>query len=93
MRLEKLLRRDTAAASNHPPGGQWAGRTPDSGLPGRPAADLQALEGLGEADFPLKGAMLFTLPPDFHKPLEKRTAPHSSIPAWRTPWTEEPGGL
>ena len=20
-------------------------------------------------------------------------APHSSIPAWRTPWTEEPGGL
>ena len=26
-------------------------------------------------------------------PLEKRIAPHSSILAWRTPWTEEPGKL
>ena len=26
-------------------------------------------------------------------PLEKEMAPHSSIPAWRVPWTEEPGGL
>ena len=26
-------------------------------------------------------------------PLEKRMAPHSSILAWRIPWTEEPGGL
>ena len=26
-------------------------------------------------------------------PLEKETATHSSIPAWETPWTEEPGGL
>ena len=26
-------------------------------------------------------------------PLEKEMATHSSIPAWRTPWTEEPGGL
>ena len=26
-------------------------------------------------------------------PLEKGTAAHSSIPAWRMPWTEEPGGL
>ena len=25
-------------------------------------------------------------------PLEKRMATHSSIPAWRIPWTEEPGG-
>ena len=25
--------------------------------------------------------------------LEKRTATHSSILAWRIPWTEEPGGL
>ena len=24
-------------------------------------------------------------------PLEKGTATHSSIPAWRIPWTEEPG--
>ena len=26
-------------------------------------------------------------------PLEKGKATHSSIPAWRIPWTEEPGGL
>ena len=25
-------------------------------------------------------------------PLEKEMATHSSIPAWRFPWTEEPGG-
>ena len=25
-------------------------------------------------------------------PLEKGTATHSNILAWRTPWTEEPGG-
>ena len=27
------------------------------------------------------------------EPLEKGTATHSSILAWRIPWTEEPGGL
>ena len=26
-------------------------------------------------------------------PLEKETATHSIIQAWRIPWTEEPGGL
>ena len=26
-------------------------------------------------------------------PLEKETTTHSSILAWRIPWTEEPGGL
>ena len=26
-------------------------------------------------------------------PLEAGTATHSSIPAWRIPWTEDPGGL
>ena len=26
-------------------------------------------------------------------PLRKETATHSIIPAWRIPWTEEPGGL
>ena len=28
----------------------------------------------------------------FHA-LEKAMAPHSSVLAWRIPWTEEPGGL
>ena len=26
-------------------------------------------------------------------PLEEAMATHSRIPAWRIPWTEEPGGL
>ena len=26
-------------------------------------------------------------------PLEKEMATHSSVPAWRIPWTEDPGGL
>ena len=26
-------------------------------------------------------------------PLAKGMATHSNIPAWRIPWTEEPGGL
>ena len=26
-------------------------------------------------------------------PLNEETATHSSIPAWRISWTEEPGGL
>ena len=26
-------------------------------------------------------------------PQQKEIATHSSIPAWRIPWTEEPGGL
>ena len=30
---------------------------------------------------------------DWEDPLEKGMATHSSIPAWRIPWTEEPGGL
>ena len=30
---------------------------------------------------------------DWEDPLEEGVAPHSSILAWRIPWTEEPGGL
>ena len=30
---------------------------------------------------------------NWEDPLEKRRAPHSSILAWRIPWTKEPGGL
>ena len=26
-------------------------------------------------------------------PLEKEMVTHSNIPAWRIPWTEEPGGM
>ena len=31
--------------------------------------------------------------PGWEDPLEEGMAIHSSILAWRTPWTEEPGGL
>ena len=31
--------------------------------------------------------------PSQEEPLEKEMATHSSILAWRIPWTEEPGGL
>ena len=30
---------------------------------------------------------------DQEDPLEKEMATHSSIPAWKISWTEEPGGL
>ena len=29
----------------------------------------------------------------WENPLEEGMATHSSMPAWRIPWTEEPGGL
>ena len=35
----------------------------------------------------------WVLPLGQEDPLEKEMATHSSIFAWRTPWTEEPGGL
>ena len=31
--------------------------------------------------------------PGREEPLEEEMATHSSILAWRIPWTEEPGGL
>ena len=37
------------------------------------------------------GDMVWSM--DQEDPLEKEMATHSSIPAWRIPWTEEPGKL
>ena len=34
-----------------------------------------------------------SLIPGWKDPLEEGMATHSSILAWRIPWTEEPGGL
>ena len=34
-----------------------------------------------------------SLIPGRDDPLEESMATHSSILAWRTPWTQEPGGL
>ena len=46
--------------------------------------NLPAMPGVQET---LIGAL------DQEDPLEKRMATHSSILAWRIPWTEKPGGL
>ena len=40
---------------------------------------------------PMKETQIWSLGPE--DPLEKEMATHSSILAWRIPWTEEPGGL
>ena len=40
--------------------------------------------------FSLKGSILWLL---FAISAEKAMAPHSSTPAWKIPWTEEPGRL
>ena len=46
-------------------------------------------------NLPTKAGDLRTQVPSLGQedPLEKNTAIHSSILAWRIPWTEEPGGL
>ena len=41
---------------------------------------------------PAKEAMLVQ-PLDWEDPLEKEMATHSSILAWKIPWTEKPGEL
>ena len=38
--------------------------------------------------YPVSAYVLLYLPP-----LEEEMAVHSSVLAWRIPWTEEPGGL
>ena len=34
-----------------------------------------------------------SLIPGVEDPLEKEMITHSSIPTWRIPWTDDPGGL
>ena len=53
---------------------------------------------LKEVRAPLMGQMVKNLPAmqetlGQEDPLEKGMATHSSIVAWKIPWTEEPGGL
>ena len=40
-----------------------------------------------------KGSSAVTIFLLLSKKKEKAMAPHSSTLAWKTPWTEEPGGL
>jgi len=51
---------------------------------------LNPLGGLMGAS--LNGTLLGQMVPNFQYPLEEEMATHSSILAWRIPWTEEPGG-
>ena len=40
-----------------------------------------------------KAVVVLKLQRAFNSITEKATAPHSSTPAWKIPWTEEPGRL
>ena len=64
-----------------------------------PSDNLFDAEGALEIEWPLNvskdGPGLYTpvWSQDWDHPLEKRMATHSSILAWRMPWTGKPGGL
>jgi len=47
----------------------------------------------GPAPFPGERGNIYLYSSLMEDPLEKGMATHSSILAWRIPWTEEPGGL
>ena len=44
-------------------------------------------------NLPASAGDMGLIPDPGRPPLEKDMATDSSIPAWRIPWTEEPGGL
>ena len=61
-------------------------------LPGKPmdgGAWWAAVHGVAKSRIRLSN---FTFPFHFHA-LEKEMATHSSVLAWKIPWTEEPGRL
>ena len=51
---------------------------------GFPGGSVKNVPAMQETQFPSLGR---------EDPLEKGMATHSSVLAWRIPWTEEPGGL
>ena len=60
----------------------WGARGFPGGTSGKePACQCRRLQRHQRAGF------------DREEPLEESRAAHSCIPAWRIPWTEEPGGL
>ena len=62
-----------------------------TGLHGVPAPSFQHSCLMGEALPAMQETWVWSL--DWEDPLEKGMATHSSILAWRIPWTEERGGL
>ena len=61
---------------------EWLGTQASAGLPWCFWQQRHCLQGRGPG-FPSLGQ---------EDPLEKEMTTHSSIPAWKIPWTEEPGG-
>ena len=74
-----------ATPYSKPPGSSGCEKTQDTG-PGASlvAQRIKRLPAMQETRVQSLG---------WEDPLEKEMATHSSIPAWRIPWTEEPGGL
>ena len=75
------------ALTNENPGnccyhGNW-GQDRKAGFPGGPDSKEPACNGSNPGLIPGWG----------RPPLERGMAAHSSVLAWRIPWTEEPGGL
>ena len=67
-------------------------------LPSEPPGKPQESGGVSQValavrTLPAAGVRHTGLIPGWEDPLEEGMAPHSSIPARRVPWTEEPGGL
>ena len=63
----------------------WMGRTA--------GASLSCFPGGSAVGTPPANAGDVSSVPGREDPLEKGMATHSSVLAWRIPWTEEPGGL
>ena len=60
------------------------------------AGSLQSINNLSANPRELRDEVLIPgleRPSGWEDPLAKEMATHSSILAWRVPWTEEPGGL
>ena len=55
--------------------------------------DIQGFPGGAVVENPPANAETWVQSLDWEDPLEEEMATHSSICAWRIPWTEEPGGL
>ena len=80
--------------------GALAGRRPNQDLNGVEAPFFQLVCGVPWVALVVRDGLLMrealeTWVPSLGQedPLEEGTATHSSILAWRIPWTEEPGGL
>ena len=58
-----------------------------------PSLPLKGFPGVSDSEESACNAGDLGSIPGLEDPLEEGMATHSSILAWRIPWTEEPGGL